>query len=192
MSESKRRVRYQVAMSVDGFIAGPNGEADWIVMDPDIDFAALFNQFDTFLMGRKTFEMMAAQGGGGAAPGTKTFVFSRTLRQQDHPAVTIVADDPGKVISSLKAEPGKDIWLFGGGALFGSLAAAGLVDTVEVAVIPVLLGNGIPLLPTSAGRVQLAFTGKRIYPKSGIVLLEYDVKRDGAKKKKGSGRKKSR
>jgi len=59
-----RRVRYVVAMSLDGYIAGPNGEADWIIMDPDIDFGALFEQFDTFLLGRRTFEGMAGTGGG--------------------------------------------------------------------------------------------------------------------------------
>lgn len=188
MPASTRRVRYQVAMSLDGFIAGPNGEADWIVMDPDIDFAALFNQFDTFLMGRKTFEAMAAQGGGGTFPGTKTFVFSRTLLQEDHPDVTIVAGDLEKVIASLKAEPGKDIWLFGGGSLFSGLAAAGLVDSVEVAVVPVLLGGGLPLLPSPSPRVHLQFTGHRLYPKSGIVLLEYAVTRGRPAKKTRSRR----
>src|ERR671913_1703706 len=84
-----RRIRYQVAMSLDGYIAGPNGEADWIIMDPDIDFNALFEQFDTFLVGRRTFELFA-HGGSGQTPGTKTLVFSRTLRQQDYPGVTIV------------------------------------------------------------------------------------------------------
>ena len=57
-----RRVRYVVAMSLDGYIAGPIGEADWIIMDPDIDFGALFERFDTFLMGRRTFEAMAGAG----------------------------------------------------------------------------------------------------------------------------------
>src|SRR5215207_8464830 len=84
---SVRRIRYQVAMSLDGYIAGPKGEADWIIMDQEIDFAALFEQFDTFLVGRRTFEAMARAGQGGT-PGTKTFVFSRTLRQQDYPRVT--------------------------------------------------------------------------------------------------------
>ena len=58
---TRRRVRYQVAMSLDGYIAGPNGEYDWIVMDDDIDFNALFAQFDTFLLGRKTFETIGGR-----------------------------------------------------------------------------------------------------------------------------------
>src|SRR5205823_6212921 len=95
-----RRVRYGVAMSLDGFIAGPNGEADWIIMDPEIDFNALYSQFDTLLMGRRTFEAMKAAGGGGSMPGMQVFVFSRTLRQEDHPGVTIV-DNPEEVMAEL-------------------------------------------------------------------------------------------
>src|SRR5687768_1402440 len=87
-----RRVRYGVAMSLDGFIAGPNGEADWIIMDPEIDFKATYSRFDTMLMGRRTFERMQAAGDG-SMPGMQVFVCSRTLRQEDHPGVTVV-DDP--------------------------------------------------------------------------------------------------
>src|SRR6202022_5156162 len=78
-SEDKlmRQVRYGVAMSLDGYIAGPNGEADWIIMDPEIDFKAIYSQFDTMLMGRRTFEGMKAAGGGGSTPGMQVFVFSR-------------------------------------------------------------------------------------------------------------------
>ena len=169
-----RRIRYQVAMSLDGYIAGPKGEADWIIMDPDIDFGALFEQFDTFLLGRRTFEAMERAGQGGS-PGVKTLVFSRTLRQQDYPGVTIVAEGVEETVAALRAEPGKDIWLFGGGSLFRSLLDAGLVDTVEVAIMPVLLGEGIPLLPPPAKQTKLKLTGQKVYSKTGIVLLEYSV-----------------
>jgi dihydrofolate reductase len=170
-----RRIRYQVAASLDGYIAGPNGEADWIIMDPDIDFGELFSQFDTFLMGRGTFEGMVRQQGSAAVPGMKIIVFSRTLRQKDHPDVTIVAEASEKALTALRNESGKDIWLFGGGSLFRSLLEMRMVDTVEIAVIPVLLGGGIPLLPTPAALTELKLTGHRVYEKSGIVLLEYAV-----------------
>ena len=174
-----RRIRYCVASSLDGYIAGPAGEFDWIVMDPDIDFEGLFAQFDTFLMGRRTYETMPQ--GGASGKGTRTFVFSRTLRQEDHPGVTIVSDDAEERLRELRAEPGKDIWLFGGGALFGSLLELGQVDTVEVGVIPVLLGGGIPLLPSPSVRRRLTLTGHRVYPGTGIVILEYATEPPAAK-----------
>jgi dihydrofolate reductase len=170
-----RRIRYSVAMSLDGYIAGPNGESDWIIMDPDIDFRALMGRFDTVLMGRRTFEAALAHGGGGSMPGMKAVVASRTLRQEDYPKVTIIGDGLEEFISRLRTEPGKDIWLFGGGSLFRSLLDAGLVDAVEVAVIPVLLGAGRPLLPPPGGRSTLRLIGSRVYEKTGIVSLEYAV-----------------
>jgi dihydrofolate reductase len=169
-----RRVRYQVAASLDGYIAGPKGEADWIIMDPEIDFAALFNQFDTLLMGRRSFEAMAGGGdAGGGMPGMKTYVFSRTLQQRDYPNVTIVGEKPEETVADLRAKGGKDIWLWGGGMLFRSFVEAGLVDTAEIAVIPVLLGGGIPLFPPPANQAKLKLTGHKVYTKTGIILLEY-------------------
>src|SRR6266851_594644 len=162
-----RRVRYVVATSLDGYIAGPNGEADWIIMDPDIDFGEIFSEFDTVFMGRRTFEGMASSGNG-LMPGMETFVFSRTLHQRDHPKVTVVAEKPEETLATLRAKPGKDIWLFGGGSLFRSLAEAKLVDSVEVAVIPILLGGGIPLLPSPTKRIKLTLKAQKVY-KTGIV-----------------------
>lgn len=175
-----RRVRYVVAMSLDGYIAGPNGEADWIVMDPEIDFRALFEQFDTFLLGRRTFESMGGARGGKQSR-VQTIVFSRTLRQQDYPNVTIVSEKPKQVLANLRSKPGKDIWLFGGGSLFRSLLEARLVDAVEVSVVPVLLGGGIPMLPPDplSERFKLKLASSRAL-KSGIVSLEYAVEYEPA------------
>jgi dihydrofolate reductase len=169
-----RRIRYHVAMSLDGYIAGPRGEADWITPDPDIDFAALFNQFDTALVGRRTFEAMVGAGRA-TIPGMKLIVFSRTLRQAHYPEVTVVAEKQKECLASLREKPGKDIWLFGGAALFHSLLQEGSVDTVEVSIVPILLGGGIPLLPTPAARTKLDLVGHKIY-KSGIVALQYAAK----------------
>ena len=175
-----RRLRYQVAASLDGFIAGPGGEYDWIVMDPSIDFDALYKEFDTVVMGRKTYAVATAQGGNGAIPGLDVVVFSRSLPPATHKGVRIVGDDPREVVAGLKAQPGRDIWLFGGGMLFRSLLDAGLVDSVEIAVMPVLLGAGIPLLPPGAS-AKLVLTDHKLLPASGILMLAYSVHGTAAK-----------
>ena len=177
-----RRIRYGVAMSLDGYIAGPNDEFDWILMDPDIDFGEMYSQFDTLLIGRRTFEVTRRYQGdsmGESMPGMRSIVFSRTLKQADYPDVTIVGDDWKQTVESLLHEPGKDIWLFGGGSLFRSLAAEGLVDTVEVGVIPILLGGGIPLLPPSDTPIKLKLTKHKVLKTTGTVGLEYEVEKAG-------------
>src|SRR5271155_1402290 len=109
------KIRYIVAMSLDGYIAGANGEADWIVMDPDINFAELWAQFDTFLMGRRTYEAAIARLGESSLRGRKTVVVSRTLRPADHPHLTILPNLTRDHIQSLRSQSIKDIWLMGGG-----------------------------------------------------------------------------
>jgi dihydrofolate reductase len=88
--------------------------------------------------------------------------------------VTSTAADPGETVAALKTQPGRDIWLFGGGALFRSLLDAGMVDTVEIAVMPVLLGSGIPLMPPGS-QIKLTLADRRVLPDSGIVILAYTV-----------------
>jgi Dihydrofolate reductase len=172
-----RRVRYSVASSLDGFIAGPNGEYDWIPMDPDIDFAAMFSGFDTMLMGRKSYEVAKTAGPDqmGMWKGMRVIVCSNSLNPDTHPDVEIVGKDLPTFIQKLKSEPGKDIWLFGGGDLFRSLLEAGLVDQVEVGLVPVLLGHGIPMLPKMDKKVRLELASHNIYPKTGTLMLSYNV-----------------
>ena len=168
-----QRIRYRVATSVDGYIAGPNGEFDWMVNDPSIDFGELLGQFDTFLLGRKTYELTLQPGSPGFPPGSRAFVFSRSLPDQV-PGFSVVREVSRASVDAIRSQAAKDIWLFGGGELFRSFLELGLVDTVEVAVMPVLVGQGLQLLPEPAPRTRLQLKSQRTYP-SGIVLLEYDV-----------------
>ena len=138
-------------------------------MDPDIDFGALFAQFDTLLMGRRTFEGMVKSHGGSSGGG---------LRHEDRRLFAHAAPGrlprrrrswpttPPSAIARLKAKPGKDLWLFGGGDLFRSLAALGLVDRVEVALVPIMLGGGVPSSPPDP-RVPLKLDKQRTYRRAG-------------------------
>ena len=167
-----RQVRYAVAMSLDGYIAGPNGEADWIEMDPTVDVAAFFKtfyaQFDTAIMGRLAYEVF-----GGAVEGMDTYVFSRTLPPGPRNGVTVLGGDGIARLRTLRRQEGKDIWLFGGGSLFGSLAAAGLVDTAELSVMPVMLGGGLPVISGIKKRVKLRLLSNE--QSAGALTLKYAV-----------------
>jgi dihydrofolate reductase len=170
-----RQLRYSVAASLDGFIAGPNGEFDWIVVDPEIDFAAMYAGFSGLVMGRRSYDVFLATGGG-VGPALPVYVYSRTLPVGERDGVTVAADAVAHV-RALKADgDGKPLWLWGGGELFRQLAAAGLVDGVDVAVIPVLLGGGLPLLPAPGPRLSLALRSHRLYAATGTLFLEYDVR----------------
>ena len=166
-------------MSLDGFIAGVDGGYEWIVDEPTIDFAKYLEHIDTLLMGRATYETAMAEPQSAALLGSKSvYVVSTTLAPADHPDVTVISKDVAKRIAALKRKRrGKDIWLFGGGVLFRSMLEAGLVDRVEVGVVPVLLGVGIPVLPGVLQYKKLDLHSQEAFP-SGILLLKYDVVND--------------
>lgn len=170
-----RRVRYQVACSMDGYIAAPNDDFDWITPEPSFDFEALYAQFDTLLMGRRTYEIVRATGE--SFRGKQVIVVSRSLRPVDHPDVEIVSEGIEARVRELRAQPGRDIWLYGGGNLFSQLLAWNLVDTFEPAIIPILLGGGVQLLPPHGISRRLELVRHRAYP-SGMLLLEYEVQHD--------------
>jgi dihydrofolate reductase len=172
-----RPVRYNVAASLDGYIADADGGFDWIPNDPSVDFAGIFARVDTVLLGRQSYELTRTMPEQAWPAGARVYVFSRTLRPEDHPGVTIVREDAAAVVAALRAEPGTgEIWLFGGGVLFGDLLAAGQVDAVEVTVVPVLLGSGVPLLPPGGPAATLSLVRSHVYP-TGMVGLVYAVVR---------------
>ncbi len=172
-----RIVRYNVASSLDGYIAGPGGDFSWIPDDQSVDFPAIFARVDTVLLGRRSYEM--AVGLGGELPWSaesRVFVFSSRLRPEAHAGITVVgAGDAVERVRGLREEPGDgEIWLFGGGELFRALLVAGQVDRVEVTVVPVLLGGGTPLLAPGATMTPLTLLDTHPYP-SGMVGLTYAV-----------------
>jgi dihydrofolate reductase len=173
-----RELVYSVATSLDGFIAGPKGEFDWIIQDPTMDFGEVFGHFDTIVMGRHCYDFILREGRSPKEFGMKTYVASTTPDPAQHRDVTILGSNLAATVAELKQVSRKDIWLFGGGKTFRSLLNAGLVDRVEVSVIPVLLGGGIPLV-TEGRRWPLQFKDSRTFP-SGIVSLTYRVETEPA------------
>jgi dihydrofolate reductase len=170
-----RLLRYNVAASLDGFLADAQGAFDWIPDDPAVDFAGLFAKVDTYLLGRRTYDTVLATASPPFTPGSRVFVFSRTLAPGTVNGVTILRDDPVELARSLRHEEGTgEIWLFGGGELFATLLDAGQVDRIEVTVVPVLLGGGVPLVAHITKRSQLALVHTQVYP-SGMVALHYNV-----------------
>ncbi|MCA1790711.1 MAG: dihydrofolate reductase family protein [Thioalkalivibrio sp.] len=167
-----RRVRYQVACSLDGFIADPAGGFDWITPEASFDFEGHYAQFGTLIMGRRTYKAVRAQGV--SFSGKQVLVASRTMEPREHPEVEVVQEGLEERIRELRSGDGGDIWLYGGGRLFAQLLEWDLVDTVEPAVVPILLGGGVPFLPSPAVRRRLSLVGHHAYP-SGMILLEYDV-----------------
>jgi dihydrofolate reductase len=177
-----RKVVYSLTNSLDNFIARTDGSADWILMGDEMmnEFPKMFARFDTILIGRKTYDFTlqhaheVSQEISGFM-GMKTYVFSRTLKENPGEGVKLVSDNAGEFVRSLKNESGKDIWLMGGGILAASLLKERLVDEIGVAIQPILLGSGIPLFPDIGMQVDLQMLECKTY-KNGIVGINYRVK----------------
>jgi dihydrofolate reductase len=178
-----RKVVYSLTNSLDNFIARLDGGADWILMDDELmeEFPKFFETFDTVLMGRKTYDVAYAQShhqdpsqGEAGFMGMKTYVFSRTMKENPGGDVELVSGDAGEFVWELKNGPGKDIWLMGGGELSASLLKENLVDEINLAIQPVLLGAGVPLFPYGEGQINLQLVDSKTY-KNGTVSLTYRV-----------------
>jgi dihydrofolate reductase len=173
----RRRIIYSVAVSADGFLARPNGDVGWLDRPHPKGFygmAAFFRSIDTLVMGRKTWEV-GKRLGQTHYPGVRTYVFSRRRRRISAPETELVNESPKSFAARLRARPGKDIWLMGGGELFGAFLDAGEVDVISLHVIPVFIGEGIPVIGPRHRHVELVRTGHRVFP-DGVVHLSYAVK----------------
>jgi dihydrofolate reductase len=166
-----RKIIAGFAISLDGYIEGPNGSIDWITIDSEINFAAEMAKYDTFLYGRVTYEQTVARKGNYSA--WKNYVFSTTLTEVEKD-FELVKGDIRAFIESLKKSSGKDISLFGGGSLLTSLLNMQLVDELVMMVIPVLLGSGKPMVSFLEKNVPLQLKDTRRYS-NGTVRVEYEV-----------------
>ena len=169
-----RKVILSVAVSLDGFIEGPNGEYDWCFIDQDYNFNEFFERVDTIFVGRKTYEMSSEmESGPSGFPKFKEYVFSTTLDKVKDGA-TLIRGDIKSEIEKIKKERGKDIWLFGGAELTTSLMNLQLIDELSLAVYPILLGGGKYLFNNIQDRIHLTLVNTKIYS-SGVVLLTYNL-----------------
>jgi dihydrofolate reductase len=174
-----RVVTYGAACSLDGFIARRDGGVDWLHFSDDVRhyLKAYWAGIHTVLMGRKTWEVAAASGGGGSPYGLmRSYVFSRKLAPAAVRGAEVVSGDAAGFVRKLKGEPGKNICVMGGGDLARSLLAEGVIDEVGMNVHPVLLGSGIPFLLDPGRAVDLDLAECRPID-GGCVLLTYRVRR---------------
>jgi dihydrofolate reductase len=171
-SPSPRSVVLCVAVSLDGYIARPDGAADWIIMDPEINPGAYAKAFDVIVAGRKTLPPQKTSGNPKSTGQVACYVFSRTLPAGKRSGVEYVNQPPSELILQLRAQPGKDIWLMGGGELAREFLKEDLVDRMDLGIMPVLLGAGIPLFPQGFPQRDFTLVKFQAY-KTGVVMASY-------------------
>ena len=179
---NERKIILDLAVTLDGFIEGENGEIDWCIMDPEMDFTKFLNQIDTILYGRKSYDLWgrympkdedseAEKEMWEMIHSKKKYVFSRTEKGTGHQAI-FVNDNILEEMKKLKKKPGKDIWLYGGASLITTFIKLRLVDEFRLSIHPVVLGKGKPLFMDIEQRLQLRVADVRRYT-SGVVQIIY-------------------
>ena len=168
-----RKVILEAALSLDGYVARPDGSVDFLVMPKGFSLAPFFKTIDTALMGRKTYEVALRMSGGKYnSYGLATYVFSRSLPPGERDGVIFTSDPPRKVVESLRERKGKHVFLMGGGELLRDFLKEDLVDEIYLTLMPVLLGAGIPLFPAGFPQRDFSLLGTKSYP-PGVVRLQY-------------------
>ena len=170
-----RKVILGVAVSLDGFIEGPNGEYDWCFTDQDYGMSDFYKRIDAMFIGRKSHELMLGLGDD-AIPGfpkLTEYVFSTTLTTVKAGAL-LINENVEEEVRRIKKEPGKDIWLFGGASLTASLLRLGLIDECWLSVHPIILGSGKPLFSDVKNRIPLTLIDTKTYS-TGLVSLTYKL-----------------
>lgn len=172
-----RKVILYIAASLDGKIARADGSVDWLeeIKPPegeDFGYGALMKRIDTTLMGRKTCQQVLSFDVPFPYRGLKNFVFSSKQNLPEHEEIIYIREEPAGYVEKLKQQPGKDIWLIGGGQLNAVLLNAGLIDEIQLFVMPLVLGAGIPLFHATAETRNLHLKSQRVY-NTGVLELHY-------------------
>jgi dihydrofolate reductase len=169
-----RNVVLGLGISLDGYIARPNGAVDFLFMPKGYSMAGFFATVDTAIMGRKTLDA-GLEMSGGSLPHTKMrmYVFSNSKPPGERDGVIFVNESPAAFIRKLRGHPGKDIWLMGGGELARAFLNADLVDRLYLGVVPTLLGEGIPLFPSGFPQRNVTLLENKTYSR-GLITLTYE------------------
>lgn len=173
-----KKIKVYIAASLDGFIARPDGDLDWLLKYPmptgtEYGYKDLMDSIDTVIMGGRTYREMLCMDIVWPYKDKKTYIISRNSMETKE-NIDFITEDIIERIFELKNESGKDIWLVGGGELITMLLNANLVDELQVSIIPIILGAGIPLFPNTPKESNWKLTGSTAYD-SGIVKLDYNI-----------------
>jgi dihydrofolate reductase len=182
-----RKVIVEIAVSADGYIARPDGDVGWLDRPQpkgQYGMVAFFSSIDTILWGRKTYTKGIELGmkDGGFSPRVRNYVFSRKNKTPMLRGFDLVNGPIKPFMKKLRSEPGKDIWMMGGGELIGSFLDEGEIDEFSIKVIPILIGEGIPLIKPQHRSIPLELLATKKFA-DGVVHLHYRVVKNARKQK---------